>query len=219
MNSYGRRKWEQTGERTGEAFHRGNGPWEDLKARESMGIRELKAVECVGAQEAEERNLVRRVIWGAQAMESQGKSEGLDLHWCQGQAVRTPGQIWGSAGRAQRDQWGHCCKDADKGAWWFDLTCGEGHAEKWMDLMHTWVKSSLVAQTVKNLPAMLETWVRFLGCEDAPMPLPEKGMATQSSFLAWRILWTEEPGGLQSVGSQTVRRNWATNTLGERKAS
>lgn len=80
MNSYGRRKWEQTGERTGEAFHRGNGPWEDLKARESMGIRELKAVECVGAQEAEERNLVRRVIWGAQAMESQGKSEGLDLH-------------------------------------------------------------------------------------------------------------------------------------------
>ena len=45
-----------------------------------MGIRELKAVECVGAQEAEERNLVRRVIWGAQALESQGKSEGLDLH-------------------------------------------------------------------------------------------------------------------------------------------
>ena len=53
---------------------------------------------------------------------------------------------------------------------------------------------------VKNLPAMQETWVRSLGWED---PL-EKGMATHSSILAWRILWTEEPGGLQSMGSQRV---------------
>ena len=51
---------------------------------------------------------------------------------------------------------------------------------------------------VKNLPAMQETWVRSLGCED---PL-EKGMATHSSILAWRIPWTEEPGGLQSMASQ-----------------
>ena len=56
---------------------------------------------------------------------------------------------------------------------------------------------SLVAQMVKSLPAALETWVRSLGQED---PL-EKGMATHSSILAWRIPWTEEPGGLQSVGS------------------
>ena len=55
-----------------------------------------------------------------------------------------------------------------------------------------------MAQTVKNLPAMRETWVRFLGWED---PL-EKGMATHSSILAWRIPWTEEPGRLLSVGSQ-----------------
>ena len=61
---------------------------------------------------------------------------------------------------------------------------------------------------VKNLPAMQETWVRFLGGED---PL-EKGMATHSSILAWRIPWTEEPGGLQSRGAQTVRHNRATNT-------
>ena len=61
--------------------------------------------------------------------------------------------------------------------------------------------ASLVAQTVKNPPAMRETGVRHLGQED---PL-EKGKATRSSVLAWRILWTEEPGGLQSVGSQRVR--------------
>ena len=57
-----------------------------------------------------------------------------------------------------------------------------------------------MARTVKNLPAMQETHVRSLGHED---PL-EKGMATHSSNLAWRILWTEEPGGLQSTGSQRV---------------
>ena len=58
--------------------------------------------------------------------------------------------------------------------------------------------TSLVAQTVKNPPAMQEMWVRSLGRED---PL-EKEMATLSSTLAWRIPWTEEPGGLQSMGSQ-----------------
>ena len=56
--------------------------------------------------------------------------------------------------------------------------------------------ASLVAQMVKNLPAMRETWVRSLGRED---PL-ERGMATHSSILAWRIPWTEKPGGLQSMG-------------------
>ena len=57
-----------------------------------------------------------------------------------------------------------------------------------------------MAQTVKNLSAMWEIQVRSLGLED---PL-EKGMATPSSILAWRIPWAEEPGGLQSVGSQRV---------------
>ena len=55
---------------------------------------------------------------------------------------------------------------------------------------------------VKNLPAMQEIWVRSLGWED---PLEEEGMATHSSNLAWRIPWTEEPGGLQSIGLQRVR--------------
>ena len=60
--------------------------------------------------------------------------------------------------------------------------------------------ASLVAQTVKCLPAMRETQVRFLGWED----LPGKEMATQSSILAWKIPWTAEPGRLQSMGSQRV---------------
>ena len=58
--------------------------------------------------------------------------------------------------------------------------------------------SSLVAQRLKRLPSMQDTWVRSLGQED----LLEKEMATHSSILAWRIPWTEEPGGLQSTGSQ-----------------
>ena len=58
-----------------------------------------------------------------------------------------------------------------------------------------------MAQLVKNPPAMWETLVRSLGWED---PL-EKGKATHSSILAWRIPWTEEPSGLQSLGSQGVR--------------
>ena len=62
---------------------------------------------------------------------------------------------------------------------------------------------------VKNLPVMQETWVQSLGWEG---PL-EEGMATHSSILAWKIPWAEEPGGLQSVGSQRVRHDWATNTF------
>ena len=63
-----------------------------------------------------------------------------------------------------------------------------GPTQKW---------ASLVAQSINNLPAMLETRVQFLGQED---PL-ENGMTTYSSILAWIISWTEEPGGLQSMGS------------------
>ena len=68
--------------------------------------------------------------------------------------------------------------------------------------------ASLVAQMVKNLPAMQETWVWSLGQED---PL-EEGMATHCSILAWRILWTEKPGGLQSTGPHKIRLDWAAVT-------
>ena len=66
-----------------------------------------------------------------------------------------------------------------------------------------------MAHLIKNLPAVQETWVSPLGWED---PL-EEGMATHSSILAWRIPWTEEPGGQQSFRMQRVRLNGATNTF------
>ena len=76
---------------------------------------------------------------------------------------------------------------------------GRSHGERiGYPLQYSW--ASLVDQTVKNLPAMEETWVRSLGWEDAL----EEGMATHSSVLAWRIPWAEEPGGLQPMGSQGV---------------
>ena len=63
--------------------------------------------------------------------------------------------------------------------------------------------TALVAQTVKNLPAMKETWVRSLGWEDPP----EKGMATHASILVWKIPQTEEPGRLQSMGLKRAGHN------------
>ena len=68
---------------------------------------------------------------------------------------------------------------------------------------------TMVAQTVKNLPAMKETWVWSLGWED---PL-EKGMTIHSSIIAWRILWTEDPSGLQFMGLQRVRLDWVTKAI------
>ena len=65
---------------------------------------------------------------------------------------------------------------------------------------HLW--ASLASQMVKNLPAMLETWVPSLGRK-----ILEEGIATHSSVLAWKIPWTEEPGGLQPMGSQRVRHD------------
>ena len=73
-------------------------------------------------------------------------------------------------------------------------------------IWHKW--AYLVAQTVKNPPAVQEPFLWSLGQED---PL-EKGLAIHSSILAWGIPWTEEPGRLQSMGSQKVRHDWASNT-------
>ena len=69
-------------------------------------------------------------------------------------------------------------------------------------------RASLVAQSVKNLPAMQETRVPFLGWED---PL-EKEMATHSSILVWEIPWTEEPGGLKSMGSKKSQTRLSDKT-------
>ena len=80
----------------------------------------------------------------------------------------------------------------DRGAWWAAIY---GVAQSRSRLKQL----SSMTQVVKDLPAVRETWVRFLGWED----LPEEGMATHSSNLAWRIPWTEEPGRLQSIGLQS----------------
>ena len=79
---------------------------------------------------------------------------------------------------------------------------GRSPGEGLVYLLHCFL-ATLVAQAVKNPPAIRETWVRFLSWED---PL-EKGTTTHSSILAQRIPWTEEPGELQSMGSQRVRHN------------
>ena len=78
-----------------------------------------------------------------------------------------------------------------------NLPCNAGDVDL---ILGQGIKASLVAQTVKCLPVMLETQVQSLGWED---PL-EKEMATHSSILAWRIPWIEEPGKLQSMGLQRV---------------
>ena len=82
----------------------------------------------------------------------------------------------------------------DGGAWWATV---HGVAKSRTRLSNS---TTTTDQMVKNLPIMQETWVLSQGQED---PL-EKGKATQPNVLAWRIPWTEEPGGLQSTGSQRV---------------
>ena len=75
------------------------------------------------------------------------------------------------------------------------------HSAMRKNRLKTSAGASLVAQTVRNLCAMQETQVQYLG-QEGPL---EEGMATLSSILAWRIPWTEEPGRLQSMGSQRVK--------------
>ena len=102
------------------------------------------------------------------------------------------------------DRWFSCVLSADH-TW---RNVGLGTMSPLFGVLDPSCWASLVAQMVKNLLEMQETWVWSLGQED---PL-EKGMATHSSILAWEIPWTEESGELMSTGLQRVRPNWATNT-------
>ena len=84
-----------------------------------------------------------------------------------------------------------------------------GQGDRGKPLWRESIWASLVAQTVKNLPAMQEAQVQSRGGED---PL-ETGMAAHCSILAWGIPWTEEPGGLWSTGPQRAGHDWVTNTF------
>ena len=89
-----------------------------------------------------------------------------------------------------------------------EATVRTGHGTTdWFQIGKGVRQASLVAQRLKHLPATRETSIRSLGWED---PL-EKEMATHCSILAWRIPWTKEPGGLQSMGPQKVGHDWATS--------
>jgi len=84
---------------------------------------------------------------------------------------------------------------------------GEGELWRWdPEIIQILIRASLVAQMVKHLPAMRETWVRSLGWKD---PL-EKEMATHASILAWEIPWTEVPGRLQSMSLKRIRHDLVT---------
>ena len=90
------------------------------------------------------------------------------------------------------------------------LYLSKAKSRTWLsDWTESWFWASLVAQMVKNTPAMCKTWVQSL----AWIWRREKEMATHSNILAWRIPWTEELGGLQSTGSQRVRHDRATFTF------
>ena len=88
-------------------------------------------------------------------------------------------------------------------SYWWDATYYETFA------IDIYLMTSLVAQMIKHLPTMQETQVQSLGRRD----LLEKEIATHSSILAWKTPWTEEPGRLQSMGSQRVIHNWVTSLI------
>ena len=132
-------------------------------------------------------------------MDAEG-SQGYSIRWDdQGKAF---GGHLSSGGHWQFTGQGHMQSYPTQGSNLHLLTLGGGffttHLQQLLPGLNH--RAFLLAQTVKNLPTMQETQVQSLGQED---PL-EKGMATHSSILAWKIPWTEEPGGLQSMGSQRV---------------
>ena len=115
-----------------------------------------------------------------------------------------------------------CCESISLAvaSWGYSLVGRTGFSFRWLLLLRSMalgsrasvvafprLLTSLVAQTVKRLSTMRETWVRSLARED---PL-EKEMAPHSSTIAWKIPWTQEPGRLHSMGSQRVRHDWTTS--------
>ena len=148
----------------------------------------------------------RTVEWVAISF-SRGSSRPRDWTWVSSIAGRLF-TLWAFRGAHSHER----CTDTeaprrDRDATWDSSAGQRGRPGLESHICLLW--ASLMTQKVKNLPAKWETWVRSLGQED----LLEKKMASHSSVLAWRISQTEEPGGLQAVGSQGVRHNGATNAF------
>ena len=124
------------------------------------------------------------------------KKEWIWVSWNEGDEPRAYYTDWSKSEREKQISYtnAYIC-NLERWYWWNYLQGSSGNT------------ASLVAQLVKNLPAVWETRVQSLGWED---PL-EKEMATHSSTLAWKIPWTEEPGRLQTTGLQRVRHDWATS--------
>ena len=116
--------------------------------------------------------------------------------------------IWAEMLKNKQD-WGR--EDGERHTAFFHDAPRRWHTQSTLQIikLHLIQGASLVAQLVKNLPAVWETWVQSPGRED---PL-EKERATHSSIAAWRIPWTEKSGRLQSMGSQRVGQDWVTNTF------
>ena len=151
---------------------------------------------CCVTQEAPSRAVwqPRGVGWGRRWEGGSGRREGTYVYWFM--LMYSRGLPHSSVSKESASNAG------DPG-----LIPGSGRSpEEGIGYPLHYSRASLVAQLVKNPPATRESWVWFLGRED---PL-EEHMATHSSFLAWRIPWTEEPGRLQSMGSQRFGHNWAT---------
>ena len=114
--------------------------------------------------------------------------------------VFLPGESHGQRSLVGYSPWGGKESDMTKVTWACMLATSIYKTDK-----QRGPTASLVAQLVKDLPATQETWVRSLGREDSQ----EEGITTHSSILASKSPWTEEPGGLQSMGSQRVEHDWA----------
>ena len=129
-----------------------------------------------------------------------GGSDGKESAWNAGDAGSNAG-LGRCPGKGNGNPLQYSClgNSMERGSWWVTVH-GVLKSQTWQ--VTNTMKSSLVAQLVKCLSAMLETRVQSLGQE-----------ATYSKILAWRIPWTEEPGGLQSTGSQWVKQDWVTNTF------
>ena len=139
------------------------------------------------------------------------KPFGLDLRdWTQRSWQGRCGQMsqWGLRGSASQARLAGSAFPSVGRETWLPLPCSsQNWIRKWNG--HFLGLPWLEVQIVKKLPAMQETWVRSLGWEDTL----EKGMVTLSSILAWRIPWTEELGGPQSMRLEGVRHAWATDTF------